>query len=167
MKKHIKIVLPCTNEGEWLRITVDSILDYTRYPSFEIFIMANGDTTTDFSFLEKQAYRERVRLERVKEPLGVGKSINRAVKPGDASYYVFMDAHCLLEVGVDGVQEAGGGEPGLVWTDEEGEVFGHLTAFDGVDANLLQCRGELGQFVVAVKLGTVSEATGPGKDRGD
>ncbi len=93
----VKIVLPCTNEGEWLRITVDSILEHTAYPSFEILISANGDTRTDFSFVERPAYRGRVRVLRSEEPLGVGKSINAAVRPGDADHYVFLDAHCLVE----------------------------------------------------------------------
>ncbi len=94
---HVKIVIPCANEGEWLRVTVDSILEATRYPSFEIFILANGDQRTDFSFAEKPAYRQRVRLKTVAEPLGVGRSKNEAVQPGDAAHYVFLDAHCLIQ----------------------------------------------------------------------
>ncbi len=95
-KHHVKIVLPCCNEGEWLRLTVDSILERTSYPAFEIFILANGDWNTDFSFLRKSAYRKKVRFKRVAEALGVGNSINRAVWPGDAVHYVFLDAHCLI-----------------------------------------------------------------------
>jgi GT2 family glycosyltransferase len=97
MRASVKIVLPCRNEGEWLRVTIDSILETTRYPSFEIVVLANGDTVTDFSFLDRQAYREKVRLERVAEALGVGNCINRAVSPGDATYYAFLDAHCLVD----------------------------------------------------------------------
>ena len=97
MKGHVKIVIPCTNEGEWLRLTVESILEHTRGPSFEVFILANGDQVTDFSFLERPAFRRTVKLERIEERLGVGNSINRAVAVGDAEYYVFLDAHCLQE----------------------------------------------------------------------
>src|SRR5262245_59411746 len=97
MSGHVKIVLPCVNEGEWLRVTVESILEHTHRPSFEIFILANGDTTTDFSFLDRPGLQRHVRMERVEGCLGVGNSINRAVAPGDADYYVFLDAHCLLE----------------------------------------------------------------------
>ena len=95
--EHVKIVLPCTNEGVWVRITVDSILERTAYPSLEICIVANGDTVTDFSFVETSPYRACVRLIAVRERLGVGKSINCAVTPGDAGYYVFLDAHSLVE----------------------------------------------------------------------
>ena len=94
---HVKIVLPCANEGEWLRVTIECLLDRTEYPSFEILISANGDTVTDFSFLEKPACRNRVSVLSTAEFLGVGKSLNVAVQPGDADYYVFLDAHCLVE----------------------------------------------------------------------
>ena len=96
-KDHVKIVIPCTNEGEWLRVTVDSILQHTDYPSFEVVVSANGDTTTDFSFIEKPPYHERVWLKQTKELLGVGNARNVAVTPGDASFYVFLDAHCFIE----------------------------------------------------------------------
>lgn len=95
--RHVKIVLPCHDECGWLRATVDSILENTRYPSFEIFVMANGDTETDFDFLRELPYRERVSLKRDERTLGVGRCINSAVTPGDAAYYVFLDAHCLVE----------------------------------------------------------------------
>lgn len=94
---HVKIVLPCANEGEWLRLTVDSILKGTLYPSYEVVISANGDRLTDFSFLERGAYLGRVSLKRSEEFLGVGKARNAAVEPGDAAYYGFLDAHILVD----------------------------------------------------------------------
>ncbi|HZN96926.1 MAG TPA: glycosyltransferase family A protein, partial [Gemmatimonadales bacterium] len=98
MQRHVKIVLPCTNEREWLRATVDSILEHTRaYPSFEVAVLANGDTETDFSFADGEPYRGLVRISKNPAPLGVGRSINAALSPGDATFYVFLDAHCLLE----------------------------------------------------------------------
>jgi len=97
MRPSVKIVVPCRNEREWLRVTIDSILDTTRYPAFSILVLANGDTVTEFSFLDRPAYREKVRLERVAEALGVGNCINRAVDLGDAMYYAFLDAHCLVD----------------------------------------------------------------------
>jgi GT2 family glycosyltransferase len=96
-RRHVKIVIPCANEGPWLRATVDSILECTDYPSFDIFISANGDRITDFSFLEQPAYRRQVQLRVSDEFLGVGNGRNVAVTPGDAAFYVFLDAHCLLE----------------------------------------------------------------------
>jgi GT2 family glycosyltransferase len=96
-KRHVKIVIPCSNEGEWLRVTVESILEHTRYPSYEIVVSANGDRLTDFSFIEKPGIRERVRLKESTEVLGVGNGRNAGVFPGDAMYYVFLDSHSLVE----------------------------------------------------------------------
>ena len=93
---HVKIIIPCTNEGEWLRVTVDSILEHTDYPSFEIVVSANGDSVTDFSFIEAPGYHQ-VRLLRTERALGVGNGRNVAVSPPDAMYYVFLDSHCLVE----------------------------------------------------------------------
>jgi GT2 family glycosyltransferase len=94
---HVKIVLPCTNEGPWLRATVDSLLDGTDYPSFEILVVANGDTVTDFAFAREPRYRGVVAVVDEPECLGVGNGVNRGVTPGDAAYYVFLDAHCLVD----------------------------------------------------------------------
>ena len=93
----VKVVLPCANEGGWVRTTIDSILEHTPRSSFEIVVSANGDTETDFSFIERRPYRRVVRLLFTKEPLGVGRARNVAVRRGDADFYVFLDAHCLLE----------------------------------------------------------------------
>lgn len=97
MNRSVKIVLPCLNEGEWARLTCETILDRTDYPDYHVLVFANGDEQTDFSFVERPAFRSRVRLRRTEERLGVGNSINAAIEPGDAAYYVFLDAHCLVE----------------------------------------------------------------------
>src|SRR5215211_4289277 len=66
-----------------------------------------------------------------------------------------LNRHRLLEVFVDLVEEAGGGEPLLLGADEEGEVLGHEAGLDRVDADLLQRRGEAGELRVVVELGAV------------
>lgn len=92
----VKIIIPCTNEGQWLRVTVDSILEHTSYRSFEVVVSANGDRVTDFSFLDRPGYRQ-VRLHWTEKALGVGMARNVAASPGDAPFYVFLDSHCLVE----------------------------------------------------------------------
>ena len=94
---HVKVVLPCANEGEWVRLTVESLLESTDYPSFEVVIVANGDQHTDFSFTGKPASSSLVQVRRSEEFLGIGGARNAGVDPGDAAYYVFLDAHCLVE----------------------------------------------------------------------
>ncbi len=93
---------------------------------------------------------------------------NPALRPGfDVFEKQGLSSHRLLEVSVDFVEESGGGEPGLVGSDEEREVLGHVAAFDGVDADGFERRCELCEFRIVVQLGAVGEATGPGEDRGD
>src|SRR6185503_1437685 len=75
--------------------------------------------------------------------------------------------HRFLQVLVNLVEEAGGGEPLLLVADQQREVLGHETGLDGVDADLLQGGGELRQGGVVVELGAVREPTRPGEDRGD
>jgi GT2 family glycosyltransferase len=93
---HVKIIISSTNGGEWLRMTVDSILQHTDYPSYEIVVSASVDQITDFSFIDGPAYG-RVTLLRTKKTLGSGSVRNVAAQPGDAIYYVFLDSHCLVE----------------------------------------------------------------------
>ena len=90
-RNEVKIVLPCHLEGEWLRYTVDSILEHTTYPSFSILVLANGDSVTDFSFIGEPAYRHRVRLSSFRDALGVGNCLNEAVWPGDADWRRYLD----------------------------------------------------------------------------
>src|SRR3954451_934887 len=75
--------------------------------------------------------------------------------------------HCLPQVLVDLVEEAGGRQPLLVGADQEREVLGHEARLDRVHRDLLERRGELSQCRVVVELGAVAEAARPGKDRGD
>ena len=67
----------------------------------------------------------------------------------------------------DGVEEAFGGEPGLLVADEEGEILGHLAAFDGVDDDLFQEQRVIDELLVVVELAAMGEAARPGEDRGD
>ncbi len=69
----------------------------------------------------------------------------------------------------DGVDELLGGEvlfPGEgVAVEAEGEVLGHEASLDDGDARGLEGLAKVTQLGVAVELGPVREALGPGKDR--
>ena len=75
--------------------------------------------------------------------------------------------HGLLQVLVNLVEEAGGGQPALVRADQQGQVLGHVSGFHGADADAFKRLGKPRQLVVAVKLGSVCQAPRPGEDRGD
>src|SRR3712207_2337930 len=78
-----------------------------------------------------------------------------------------LSRHRLLQVLVDLVEEAGGGEPLLLGADQEGEVLGHVAGLYRVDADLLEGLGEAGELLVVVELGPMAKAAGPGEDRRD
>src|SRR5438045_1114027 len=78
-----------------------------------------------------------------------------------------LRGHRLLQVLVDLLKKASGGEPLLVGVHEQGQILGHEARLDRVDGDLLQRRGKLGELRIAVELGAVSEAACPGVDRRD
>src|ERR1700687_2086209 len=75
--------------------------------------------------------------------------------------------HRGLEVRVHLVEEAGGGEPLLVGTDQERQVLGYEACLARVDGHLLERAGELCQVGIAVELRPMAEPARPGEDRGD
>lgn len=109
---HAKIVLLPAPDAASMSRTVASILDQTRYPSFEILVTAvsttNGDKRSDLSFLHDPRFRGKVRVLDVSS---AAASISEATTPGDATYYVFLQPFCLvtdsdwLERAVHGLRE--------------------------------------------------------------
>ena len=66
---------------------------------------------------------------------------------------------------VQRVHEALGVEPRLIRSHQHGQILGHLTAFDGVDDDLLQRLGEVADLGRAVQVSAVLESAGPREDR--
>ena len=79
----------------------------------------------------------------------------------------------MLEVHIDLVHEGLGDEVvsalnNLVGAlDEDGEILGHEALLNSVDDGLLKRLREQSQLLVAIKLGTMAETTGPGEDGGN
>mgnify|MGYP000727256377 CR=1 FL=1 len=72
----------------------------------------------------------------------------------------------LGEILVQSVHEAFGVKPGLIRTNEHGEILGHLTAFNGRHDDLLQSFGEILDFRSVIQVGAVLE-TGRSKPKID
>ena len=68
---------------------------------------------------------------------------------------------------LEGVEVVGPGDVGDAALDAEGQVLGHESGLDGLDADVLEGLRELGQVGVAVELGPVGQTAGPGKYGGD
>src|SRR5579872_3735605 len=78
----------------------------------------------------------------------------------------------LLQALVDGVQELFGVKEvfsmfDLIAVYADGQVFGHLAAFDGLDTYRFERIGEMDQVLVAVQFAPEGETAGPGEDGGD
>ena len=75
--------------------------------------------------------------------------------------HVLLDGfHEVLCVQVHALLGAG------IAVDADGEILGHVAVVNGVDAGSLKSLAVLGEVIVAIKLGTVSKTTSPGKDGG-
>ncbi len=87
------VVIPTLNEGDLLRMTVDSVLGETRYRDFEIVIVDDGSTDGSCD-----PYRDTGRPVRVVDGggLGVAKARNLGADHVDGEYVVFLDAHCTV-----------------------------------------------------------------------
>jgi GT2 family glycosyltransferase len=89
------VVIPTCNEGDMLRMTVDSITACTTYPEFEIVIVDDGSTDGSCD-----AYRAGIAGDRTRVVDGGGVGIPRARNLGEeharGAYVVFLDAHCRV-----------------------------------------------------------------------
>src|SRR5436190_14110772 len=70
----------------------------------------------------------------------------------------------FLQVPVHGIKEAFGREPGLLRPHQDCQILRHAAFFNGGNSYRLQRAGKFRQRRIAVKLGAVLEATGPGED---
>jgi hypothetical protein len=83
--------------------------------------------------------------------------------------HLHLSRNQSLQLRLNGIQVAGGRDPrstvGL--TLGQGQVLGHDTVVDGVNASLLQSLGEGDQLGSAVKLSTLDETPGPRENGGN
>lgn len=87
------VVIPTCNEGEMLHMTVDSILEQTTYPNYEVIIVDDG--STDGSCDRYQDSGGPVRVIRG-ESLGIPRARNLGAEAARGEYVVFLDAHCTV-----------------------------------------------------------------------
>ncbi len=87
------VVIPALNEGELLRMTVESILGETRYPDYEILIVDDG--SIDGSCEPFRDRDPRVRVIRT-GGIGVARARNLGGRHARGQYLTFIDAHCRV-----------------------------------------------------------------------
>ncbi len=87
------IIIPARNEGDLLRMTVESIVSQTDYPDYEVLIVDDG--STDGSCEPFLSWNSSVRVIR-SGGIGVARARNLGAHHAHGEYIVFIDAHCLV-----------------------------------------------------------------------
>ncbi|WML35833.1 glycosyltransferase [Clostridium sp. OS1-26] len=97
----VSVIIPCKNEVENLKSTVDSIMKSKNVLSFEIIVV--DDTSTDLSteFLEsnlnKDIYKDIILIKA--NNLGAAEARNAGAKVAKGKYLFFCDAHVKVPDG--------------------------------------------------------------------
>lgn len=94
---YFSIIIPCKNEGENIKMTVDSILTSKSCVSREIIVIDDASEDNCCEFLKSPAYK-RVNFYRT-EGLGAANARNLGAELAQGEILVFCDAHIKVEDG--------------------------------------------------------------------
>lgn len=90
------VVIPTHNEGDWLRRTIDGVLQRTAYPEVEIVVVGDNCTDGSLEFI-RSTPNERIQLIDSPEPLGLATAKNLGAHRAAGEYLVFIDSHMIPE----------------------------------------------------------------------
>jgi glycosyltransferase involved in cell wall biosynthesis len=77
----VSLIIPTRDRVDLIRRCVDTLLDQTDYPSFEIIIVDNGSTEqATLDFFEEAGSRDNVRVLRIDGPFNFARLNNEAVR---------------------------------------------------------------------------------------
>lgn len=88
----VSIIVPTRNKGEVLRCCLESILNRSTYPNFEILVVDNrSDDPSTLSYLETLRGRKNLRLISFDEPFNYSLLNNAAVAQSSGDIVVFLN----------------------------------------------------------------------------
>lgn len=91
----VSIIIPCKNEGENLKFTVDSIMNSKNYTGFEVIIIDDGCNDDSIEFLKsghsKEVYKNIILIQT--KGIGCAGARNEGAKVARGQYLFFCDAH--------------------------------------------------------------------------
>lgn len=92
------IIIPCRNEGENIKLTVDSILNAKTEVDYEIIIIDDGSEDDCCAFLEMLPYCQTSNIQ-VHHTQGIGAAAarNYGARLASGNYLIFCDAHITVE----------------------------------------------------------------------
>jgi glycosyltransferase involved in cell wall biosynthesis len=94
-KNDVSIIIPCRNEGEYLRLTLDSLMSSKNDLNYEIIVVNDGSSDGCCDFLITSKYRKIRKL--ASKNLGVAGAKNFGAKAACGEYLFFCDAHVLVK----------------------------------------------------------------------
>ena len=92
----VTVLMPVYNASEFLRKTMESILDQT-YKNFEFLIINDGSKDDSVQIIESYIDK-RVRLVHNEENIGLIKTLNKGIELARGKYIVRMDADDIAEL---------------------------------------------------------------------
>ncbi|MDP6655423.1 MAG: glycosyltransferase [SAR324 cluster bacterium] len=86
---HVSVILPSWNRADWLKKSIDSVLEQT-FRDFELIVV--DDASTDSTQEILTSYSGKIRSITFSKNLGVSAARNAAVKNCDSEWIAFLDS---------------------------------------------------------------------------
>lgn len=88
----VSVIMPVYNAGDFLLEAIESILNQT-YKNFEFIIVDDASTDNSWKILKKFKKKDkRIKIYRLKENVGVSKTVKYAIKKAKGKFLARMDA---------------------------------------------------------------------------
>ena len=103
MRPYFTIIIAAYNEGRWLKYTVDSILENSEYPHYEIIVVDDGSSDRSFEFLKRRKYQGLIDGKKITSlrslSHGIARARNEGAKAASGEILIFIDAHMKISKG--------------------------------------------------------------------
>ena len=109
-KEKISIIIPSRDQGSVLNTCLSSIHHLTTYQNYEIILIDNGSTETEFFKVVtkwQNTFKDKLIVKRYDQPFNYSGINNYATKFASGSYYLFLnnDAEILTNDWLEGMLE--------------------------------------------------------------
>ncbi|SHF20807.1 Glycosyltransferase, GT2 family [Desulforamulus putei DSM 12395] len=142
----VSIVIPCKNEGRFIKQTIESILDTPGRVPYDITVVNDGSTDGCCTFLQtRQKIYSRVKLINT-TGIGAANARNLGARHSSGEVLVFCDAHITVEedwldllaedLGEEGI---GAVSPGIANMNQVHAIGYGLTWNEAMEARWLPC----------------------------
>jgi glycosyltransferase involved in cell wall biosynthesis len=96
VKPLVSIIIPCKNEGENIKCTIDSILSTQAGVEYEIIVVDDASTDGCTDRIKHMPEYEIVKFAQSSD-LGAAKARNLGIKYAEGQFYIFCDSHIFVE----------------------------------------------------------------------